>query len=65
MAETKQITATIPNSLVEWIEMQPERGLISFSKTIEVLLKEAKEFRENGGKNKKVVVVKGNNLRTK
>lgn len=48
MANTKQITATIPISLAEWIDRLPERGMVSFSKTIEILLQEAKEHREAG-----------------
>lgn len=50
MADTKQITATISNSLAEWIEKQPERGMVSFSKTVELLLKEVKSYRETGKK---------------
>lgn len=45
MAETTQISATIPESLEEWIDQQPERKMISFSKMVEVLLLEAKEAR--------------------
>lgn len=53
MAETKQITATISTDLAKWIGQQPERGMVSFSKTVEILLKEVRSYRETGNKPKK------------
>lgn len=58
MANTTQVTATLPDELIAWIEKQPERGMISFSKTIAVLLKEARAYRETGRKSKKNLLAK-------
>lgn len=52
MAETTQISATIGEDLELWIDQQPERKMISFSKMVEVLLMEAKESREKNKKSK-------------
>lgn len=54
MAETKQVTATIPVALESWINKQPERAMgFSFSKTVELLLTEVKSYRETGKRPKK------------
>lgn len=47
MAETTQISATIGYDLEKWIDKQPERKIISFSKMVEILLTEAQYWRGN------------------
>lgn len=51
---TKKITFTVPTPLSDWIEKQPERGMgLSLSKTVQVLLKEVRSYRETGKPPKK------------
>lgn len=54
MANTTQVTATLPDDLIAWVEKQPERGMgFSFSKTVQILLKEVRSYRETGKPPKK------------
>lgn len=53
MADTKQIVATVDTDLVNWIDKQPERKMISFSKMVGVLLSESRQKRDFKNKKEK------------
>lgn len=52
MADRTQISASVNNEIIKWINEEPERKLISFSQMVEILLKEAKQEREKSDKKK-------------